>query len=126
MLYGYSNLLFKLKQVPSMKKNSHLQMASPVSSISKITKKNMSSINHVLPPEILRKIFVFLDIKSLCSARQTCKYWNEIIVAFELVEEAASKITPNNLYVFMYFFNYKESLFNYRTHQLLDCFCCWQ
>ena len=51
-------------------------------------------INYVLPSEILKKIFELLDIKSLCSARQTCKYWNEIIVAFELVEEAASKIKP--------------------------------
>ena len=71
-------------------------------SISKKTKKNMSTINHVLPPEILKKILEKLDIKNLCSARQTCKLWNEIIVAFEMVEEAASKITPNNLYVLLH------------------------
>ena len=58
----------------------------------KITKKNMSTINHVVPTEILKKIFELLDIKNLCSARQTCKFWNEIIIAFELVEEAASKM----------------------------------
>ena len=64
-------------------------------SISKCSKTHICMINYVLPSEILKKIFELLDIKSLCSARQTCKCWNEIIVVFELVEEAASKTKPN-------------------------------
>ena len=94
-----TNHLFEFKQETTMKRSSNFQLESPVTSTSKITKKDIPTINHVLPPEILKKILEKLDIKSLCSARQTCKCWNEIIVAFELVEEAASKIKPYNLYV---------------------------
>ena len=94
-----TNHLFEFKQETTMKRSSNFQVESPVTSTSKITKKDIPTINHVLPPEMLKKILEKLDIKSLCSARQTCKCWNEIIVAFELVEEAASKIKPYNLYV---------------------------
>ena len=49
------------------------------------------SINQVLPTEIVKKILQRLDIKSLCCAKQTCKYWKSIINAFELMENASSK-----------------------------------
>ena len=68
-------------------------------STSKITKKDIHTINQVLPNEMFKKIFNFLDLKSLCSARQTCKRWKEIIYGFELVEEAASKIKLNSFYI---------------------------
>ena len=60
-------------------------------SSSKKAKLDIPEINQVLPTEILRKILQKLDIPSLCSARQTCKRWKEIIDGFELVEEACSK-----------------------------------
>ena len=49
---------------------------------------NGSKINEVLPTELLRKILENLGFKSLVSARQSCKYWKEIIDAFELKKEA--------------------------------------
>ena len=59
--------------------------------IAKMPKLEITDINQALPTEILRKILQKLDIPSLCSARQTCKRWKEIIDGFELVEEACSK-----------------------------------
>ena len=48
-------------------------------------------LNQVFPPEILKKILERLDIKSLCSAKQTCKHWKNIINTFKLMENASSK-----------------------------------
>ena len=48
-------------------------------------------INKVLPIEILKKIMKYLDYKTLALAKETCKRWNEIIVGFDLVEQALSK-----------------------------------
>ena len=59
--------------------------------IAEMSKLEITDINQVLPTEILRNILQRLDIKNLCSARQTCKRWKEIIDGFELVEEACSK-----------------------------------
>ena len=59
--------------------------------IAEMSKLEITEINQVLPTEILRNILQRLDIKNLCSARQTCKRWKEIIDGFELVEEACSK-----------------------------------
>ena len=59
--------------------------------LAEMSKLEITEINQVLPTEILRKILQRLDIPSLCSARQTCKRWKEIIDGFELVEEACSK-----------------------------------
>ena len=53
------------------------------------------SINK-LPPEMLKKIIGMLDIKSLCFARQTCKYWKQIIDNYNIMEEAQSKISKSN------------------------------
>lgn len=43
-------------------------------------KTEMASIANVdsLPPEVMFKIFSYLDIKSTCVASQVCKKWNEI------------------------------------------------
>ena len=60
-------------------------------SLSKKAKLEIPEINQVLPTEILRKILQWLDIRSLCVARQTCKRWKDVIDGFELVEEACSK-----------------------------------
>ena len=48
-------------------------------------------VNQVFPTELLKKILERLDIKSLCSAKQTCKHWKNIIDTFELLENASSK-----------------------------------
>ena len=47
--------------------------------------------NKVLPTEMLKAILEKLDYKSLCSARQICKRWKEIIDGFKLVEKAFGK-----------------------------------
>ena len=48
-------------------------------------------VNQAFPTEILKKILERLDIKSLCSAKQTCKHWKNIIDTFKLLENASSK-----------------------------------
>ena len=53
----------------------------------KMAKMDMLS-NKVLPIEMLKAILEKLDYKSLCSARQICKRWKEIIDGFKLVEKA--------------------------------------
>ena len=59
--------------------------------IAEMSKLEITEINQALPTEILRKILQKLDVPSLCSARQTCKRWKDVIDGFELVEEACSK-----------------------------------
>ena len=44
-----------------------------------------------LPTEMLKAILEKLDYKSLCSARQICKRWKDIIDGFDLVEKAFGK-----------------------------------
>ena len=56
----------------------------------KMAKMDMLS-NKVLPIEMLKAILEKLDYKSLCSARQICKRWKEIIDGFKLVEKNFSK-----------------------------------
>ena len=56
--------------------------------VNKVIGNNRSKINEVLPPELLKKLLKNLDIKSLISAIQSCKYWKEIIDAFELKKKA--------------------------------------
>ena len=52
---------------------------------------DLSLINKVLPTEMLKKILKYLDHKTLALAKETCKRWNEIIIGFELLEQAMSK-----------------------------------
>ena len=47
--------------------------------------------NNGLPTEMLKKILEKLDYKSLCFAMQTCRRWKEIILGFQLIEQASSK-----------------------------------
>ena len=58
---------------------------------SKKRKTALSFVNQALPTEIVKKILKNLDIKSICSAKQTCKRWKDIINGFQLVEKALSK-----------------------------------
>ena len=51
----------------------------------------LSSINQVLPTEMLKKILEKLNIESLCLAKQTCMHWRNIIHEFDLVKKASSK-----------------------------------
>ena len=55
------------------------------------TKPNIPAINKVFPMEILKKILEQLDLKSICVARQSCKYWLGLIDGFELVEKISGK-----------------------------------
>ena len=48
---------------------------------------NFPSIND-LPEEMMEKIFKKLDYKSLCSARETCKFWMKIIDERKVMEKA--------------------------------------
>ena len=50
-----------------------------------------TSTSKVLPTEMLKAILEKLDYKSLCSARQICKRWKDIIDGFDLVEKAFGK-----------------------------------
>ena len=59
--------------------------------LAEMSKLEITEINQVLPTEILRNILQRLDIKNLCSARQTCKRWKDVIDGFELVEDTCSK-----------------------------------
>ena len=52
---------------------------------------HLSSINQILPNEILKKILEKLNFKSLYFAMQTCTSWRDIIQEFELVKAASSK-----------------------------------
>ena len=56
-----------------------------------ITPTELPMINQVLPIEMFKKILEKLDIKSLCSTKQTCKYWKKTVCEFKLVEKASSR-----------------------------------
>ena len=56
-----------------------------------LSRNDGAKINTVLPTELLKKILENLDFKSLGSARQSCKHWNDIIKAFELQNKALGK-----------------------------------
>ena len=62
----------------------------------RIGEEDFPLINNVLSPEILKKIFEWLDIKSLCYARQTCKRWKLIIDNCNIMKEALSKFSKSN------------------------------
>ena len=66
----------------SMEEMKALLLNIPEKDYSKIQASNeidFSLMNKVLPIEILKKILEQLDVRSVCLAKQTCKYWNEII-----------------------------------------------
>ena len=57
-----------------------------------IDSPEMTALTNKVPPtEMLKAILGKLDYKSLCSARQICKRWKEIIDGFKLVEKNFSK-----------------------------------
>ena len=62
----------------------------------RICEESLILINNVLPPEILKKILEWLDIKNLVIARSTCKHWKLIIDNCNIMEEALSKISMSN------------------------------
>ena len=49
-------------------------------------------IHYVLPPEMVERIFKFLDFKEVCQAQRVCKRWKEIIDKGNLVKHATGKI----------------------------------
>ena len=50
----------------------------------------VASIN-ILPPEMVEKIFKFLNYKDVCHAKLICRKWKEIIENGDLVIKAAGK-----------------------------------
>ena len=62
----------------------------------RIGEEDFLMINNVLPPEILKNILKWLDIKNLVKARLTCKRWKLIIDNCKIMEEALSKISMSN------------------------------
>ena len=62
----------------------------------RICEEDLILINNVLPPEILKKILEWLDIKNLVIARLTCKRWKLIIDNYNIMEEALSKFSKSN------------------------------
>ena len=62
----------------------------------RICEESLILINNVLPPEILKKILEWLDIKNLVIARLTCKRWKLIIDNCNIMEEALSKFSKSN------------------------------
>ena len=62
----------------------------------RIGEEDFPLINNVLPPEILKKILEWLDIKSLLNARLTCRRWKLIIDNCDIMEKALSKISKSN------------------------------
>ena len=74
---------------------------------------NGSKINEVLPTELLRKILEKLGFKSLASAIQSCKYWKEIIHAFELKNKALRKcldLSSTRLILLKIVFIFRENI----------------
>ena len=59
----------------------------------RICEEDLILINNVLPPEILKKILEWLDVKSLVNARLTCKRWKLIIDNCDIMEKALSKFS---------------------------------
>ena len=54
-------------------------------------KQKLIVIHEVLPPEMMTKIFNFLDFKNICVIRQTCYKWKEIIDRQKILEKALCK-----------------------------------
>ena len=79
-----------------------LLLNTPAKDESKIHVSNESDfslMNKVLPIEILKKILEKLDFRSVCLARQTCKYWNEIICKLKVAEKVSSKFVEYHDFV---------------------------
>ena len=55
----------------------------------------------LLPPEMLEKIFKYLNIKDICQTQLICRKWKEIIVKGNLVKKASG----NMFLCYMYIFN---------------------
>ena len=71
-------------------------MADIPSKKAKMCEEFFSMINKVLPPEMLKKVLEWLDIQSLCYARQTCQYWKLIIDDCNVMKDALGKIQNSN------------------------------
>ena len=55
-------------------------------------KRRLSDVENILPPEMVEKIFKFLNFKDICQAQLVCKRWKEIIVKGNLVKKVAGKM----------------------------------
>ena len=55
-------------------------------------KIRLSTINDMLPPEIIEKILKLLNFKEKCQAQLICKRWKGIIDNGNLLRKAAGKI----------------------------------
>ena len=62
-------------------------MAKPEAKRLKIT-----TINTILPSEMIEQILTFLNYKDIYQAQLTCKLWKEIIINGNLLKKASGKI----------------------------------
>ena len=51
----------------------------------------LSTINDMLPPEILEKIIKLLNYKDICQAQLICRRWKEIIENGTLLKKVSGK-----------------------------------
>ena len=90
------NIIRKYQQVLSIFVLMIRKMTDIPSKKARIGEEDFPLINNVLPPEILKKILEWLDVKSLVNARLTCKRWKLIIDNCNIMEEALSKFSKSN------------------------------
>ena len=60
--------------------------------MAKVNKINISSIETILPPEIIEKILKLLTYIEICQAKLICRRWNEVIIKGKLVKKVSRKI----------------------------------
>ena len=51
----------------------------------------LSTINEILPPDILEKIIKLLNYKDICQAQLICRRWKEIIENGTLLKKVSGK-----------------------------------
>ena len=90
------NIKCKHQQVLCISGLKGRKMTDIPSKRARICEEDLILINNVLPPEILKKILEWLDIKNLVIARLTCKRWKLIIDNCDIMEKVLSKISISN------------------------------
>ena len=71
-------------------------MAEPEAKRLKIT-----TINTILPSEMIEQILTFLNYKDIYQAQLTCKLWKEIIINGNLLKKASGKILKSVSFSFL-------------------------
>ena len=64
-------------------------------------KRRVSDVENIVPPEMVEKIFKFLNFKDICQAQLVCKRWKEIIVKGNLVKKVAGKMIEKCIFTIL-------------------------